>query len=55
MPSEQNGSKRQNLSRKGGSSHKTVDSFCFVSLFALDIWHTICPGFFETDVMSNKL
>ena len=42
MPSEQNGSKRQILSRKGGSSHKTVNQFfvCLLNLGYLGISHT---------------
>ena len=41
MPSEQNGSKRQILSRKGGSSHKTVNQFfvCLLNLGYLGILH----------------
>ena len=39
MPSEQNGSKRQNLSRKGGSSHKTVDSFFLLVCLLLANFH----------------
>ena len=42
MPSEQNGSKRQILSRKGSSSHKTVNQFfvCLLNLGYVGILHT---------------